>query len=172
MPQGKSLGHCKKRRRTLGSWSVSGRWSATRTTTPDEQLLLRVACRVGGRNMARRNYRGSNIEVAFDDGLCIHATECVQGLAAVFDRGRRPWICPDNATAEQVSLVVERCPSGALTYRRLDGQPDEQTRQVTVVTAVENGPLAVRGDLLVRREDGWLQRLPRAALCRCGHSKN
>ncbi len=122
--------------------------------------------------MVRRNYSGSGIEVSFDVALCIHATECVRGLPAVFDRDRRPWIRPDNATPEQVSLVVERCPTGALMYHRLDGQPDEQIRQVTVVTAVENGPLAVRGDLVVRRNDGSFERLPRATFCRCGHSEN
>jgi uncharacterized Fe-S cluster protein YjdI/CDGSH-type Zn-finger protein len=122
--------------------------------------------------MARRTYRGTDIEVTFDAGLCIHATECVRGLSDVFDRDQLPWIRPDNAMAEQVSLVVERCPTGALTYRRLDGQTDERTRPVTVVTPVEDGPLAVRGDLVVRRADGRLERLPRAALCRCGHSGN
>jgi len=119
-----------------------------------------------------RIYRGSSIEVSFDVDLCIHATECVRGLPAVFDRHRRPWIIPDNAAAQDVSVVVERCPTGALTYHRSDGQPDEQTRRVTVVTPVENGPLVVRGDLVVRHDDGHLERLPRSALCRCGHSKN
>jgi uncharacterized Fe-S cluster protein YjdI/CDGSH-type Zn-finger protein len=120
----------------------------------------------------RRVYRGTAIEVAFDKDLCIHATECVRGLSMVFDRDNRPWVLPDNATAQEISLVVERCPSGALTYHRLDGEPDERTRRVTVVTPVEDGPLALRGDLVVRHEDGHLERLSRVALCRCGESKN
>jgi uncharacterized Fe-S cluster protein YjdI/CDGSH-type Zn-finger protein len=122
--------------------------------------------------MTRRNYRGSDVELSFDPDLCMHATECVRGLPEVFDRGRRPWILTDNAPADQVSRVVERCPTGALLYRRLDGHPDEQPVTATSVTPVEDGPLAVRGDLVVRREDGTLERLPRAALCRCGQSQN
>jgi uncharacterized Fe-S cluster protein YjdI/CDGSH-type Zn-finger protein len=122
--------------------------------------------------MTRRTYRGTDIEVSFDGDLCIHATECVRGLRAVFDRHRRPWVLADNATAEEVSAVIERCPSGALKYRRLDGAPDEQTGLVTTVTLVENGPLALRGDLVVRHQHGTHERLPRAALCRCGQSKN
>ena len=122
--------------------------------------------------MTRRTYRGPAIEVGFDIDLCIHAAECTRGLSAVFDRARQPWILLDNANAEEVSAIVERCPTGALTYHRLDGQPEEKTRQVTIVTPVENGPLAVRGDLVVRHGDGRLERLPRAAMCRCGHSKN
>jgi uncharacterized Fe-S cluster protein YjdI/CDGSH-type Zn-finger protein len=122
--------------------------------------------------MTRRTYRGTDIEVSFDGDLCIHARECVRGLPAVFDRDRRPWVLADNGPAEDVSRVVERCPTGALQYRRFDGHPGEQTTATTTVTPVENGPLAVRGDLVVRHEDGTLERLPRAALCRCGQSKN
>jgi len=122
--------------------------------------------------MARRTYQGAHIEVSFDSTLCIHATECVRGLPAVFDRGRRPWVLPDNASGDDVGAVIRRCPTGALSYTRLDGQPDEQTATHTTVTPVENGPLAVRGNLVIRHEDGTVERLPRAALCRCGQSKN
>jgi uncharacterized Fe-S cluster protein YjdI/CDGSH-type Zn-finger protein len=122
--------------------------------------------------MTRRTYPGTDIQVTFDADLCIHATECVRGLPAVFDRDRRPWVMTDHAPADEVSRVVERCPTGALQYQRRDGHPGEQPSTTTRVTPVENGPLAVRGDLLVRHEDGTLERLPRAALCRCGQSKN
>ena len=122
--------------------------------------------------MTRRTYRGTELDVSFEADLCIHATECVRGLPAVFDRGRRPWILADNARADQVSSVVERCPTGALLYRRLDGHPGEQPATATTITPVADGPVAVRGDLVVRREDGTLERLPRAALCRCGQSQN
>jgi uncharacterized Fe-S cluster protein YjdI/CDGSH-type Zn-finger protein len=123
-------------------------------------------------SVPRRRYLGTDIEVSFDSDLCIHARECVRGLPAVFDRDRRPWVLADNAPADEVGTVIERCPTGALQYHRRDGHPDEQTALVTTVTPVENGPLAVRGALALRHEDGSLERLPRAALCRCGHSKN
>jgi uncharacterized Fe-S cluster protein YjdI/CDGSH-type Zn-finger protein len=123
-------------------------------------------------HVTRRTYRGTDLEVSFDSDLCIHATECVRRLPAVFDRDRRPWILADNAPADEVSRVVEHCPTGALQYRRLDGQLGEQPAAATMVTPVEDGPLAIRGDLVVRHEDGTLVRLPRGALCRCGQSKN
>ncbi len=122
--------------------------------------------------MSRRSYRGEQVEVSFDADLCIHATECVRGLPVVFDRSRRPWILPDNGSADEIAGVVRRCPSGSLQYRRLDGGADEPRSPVTTVTPVENGPLALRGELLVRHEDGTLESLPRVALCRCGQSKN
>ena len=90
--------------------------------------------------MTRRTYRGTDVEVSFDGDLCIHSTECARGLPAVFDRERRPWVLADNAAADEVSAVIERCLSGALQYRRLDGAPNEPTGPVTAVTPVENGP--------------------------------
>ena len=122
--------------------------------------------------MARRIYRGSDIEVSFDLDVCIHATECVRGLPAVFDRDRRPWILPDGAAAEEVARVIDRCPSGALQYERLGGATAAQQSATVTVTPLENGPVIVQGEFVMRREDGTEQTLRRAALCRCGHSGN
>ena len=122
--------------------------------------------------MPRRTYRGEKLEVSFDADLCIHAAECVRGLPGVFDRDRRPWVLPDNSSPNNVVAVIERCPSGALQYARLDGQANERPATTATITPIENGPLLVRGDLVVRRDDGSSETLPRAALCRCGQSKS
>jgi uncharacterized Fe-S cluster protein YjdI len=68
--------------------------------------------------MSRRTYHGTDVDVSFDASLCQHAAECVRGLPAVFDTGRRPWILPDGAAADDVIEVVGRCPSGALRIER------------------------------------------------------
>lgn len=65
--------------------------------------------------MSRRSYAGTAVDVTFDRDLCRHAAECVRGLPAVFEPGRRPWIAPDAADADAVIRTVRRCPSGALT---------------------------------------------------------
>ena len=122
--------------------------------------------------MTRRTYRGTHVEVSFDGEICIHAAECVRRLPTVFNRDRRPWILADNASPQELITVIERCPSGALQYRRLDGKADEHPAPWTTVTPVENGPLLLRGQLIVQHEDGASETLPRAALCRCGQSKN
>ncbi|MDQ1746707.1 MAG: hypothetical protein QOD07_970 [Frankiaceae bacterium] len=127
--------------------------------------------REGGGEMARRTYRGAQVEVTFDADLCIHAAECVRGLPGVFDRDRRPWILADNASDLDLIAVIERCPSGALQYQHSDGRT-EKPAGTTTVTPVENGPLLLRGELKVRGVDGTDEILPRAALCRCGESKN
>jgi CDGSH-type Zn-finger protein len=67
---------------------------------------------------------------------------------------------------------VELCPSGALQYRRLDGGAEEAVGETTTVTPIRNGPLLVRGRIEVTREDGTVETLPRATLCRCGESEH
>lgn len=119
----------------------------------------------------RKVYRGRDIEVSFDLDICVHIGECLRGDAKVFDLERRPWVLPDEATAEQVAEVVRRCPSGALKYRRLDGAPGEQ-HEATTVTPILDGPLLVVGEIEVRHADGTLEKFPRATLCRCGHSRH
>jgi len=119
----------------------------------------------------RKVYRGRDIEVSFDLDLCVHIAECLRGHPGVFQLQRRPWVLPDEAEADLVAEIVERCPSGALLYRRHDGgRPEEH--QGTSVTPIRNGPLLVTGAVEVRREDGTIEVLPRATLCRCGSSKN
>jgi uncharacterized Fe-S cluster protein YjdI/CDGSH-type Zn-finger protein len=122
--------------------------------------------------VARRTYQGSEIEVSFDLDVCIHAAECVRGLPAVFDRDRRPWIVPDNAAAAEVARVIDLCPSGALQYRTPDVSAGTRPASTVTVTPIENGPVIVQGEFVVRRADGTQETLRRAALCRCGHSSN
>ncbi|HYM67179.1 MAG TPA: (4Fe-4S)-binding protein, partial [Patescibacteria group bacterium] len=109
--------------------------------------------------------------MSFDLDICIHVGECLRGHPGVFDLNRRPWVLPSEADADTVATVVERCPSGALQHRRLDGGPDEH-HEGTTITPIRNGPLLVRGRVEVRREDGTIEILPRATLCRCGRSEH
>jgi len=63
--------------------------------------------------------------VTFDPTLCIHSGNCVRGLPAVFDVGRRRWVRPEAATADQVAAQIARCPSGALkSYRPGETVPE------------------------------------------------
>jgi uncharacterized Fe-S cluster protein YjdI/CDGSH-type Zn-finger protein len=119
----------------------------------------------------RKVYRGKDIEVSFDLDMCIHIGECLRGERAVFQLTRRPWVLPDEADAGSVAEVVERCPSGALQYRRLDGGTEEHHDRTTL-TPIRDGPLLVVGEVEVRREDGTTEKMPRATLCRCGQSRH
>ena len=74
---------------------------------------------------------------------------------------------------EDVVDVVERCPTGALTFERKDGGEAEVPQDHNTVHVVYDGPLYLRGELVI---DGAADDMPgvgfRAALCRCGHSGN
>jgi len=119
-----------------------------------------------------KKYAGNGIDVFFEPALCIHAARCVHGLPDVFDPAKRPWIQPQNADADALASVIERCPSGALHYARAEGEPEVADSSDTV-SLVASGPLYVRGDITLKLQDGTVVRQDtRLALCRCGDSKN
>ena len=117
-----------------------------------------------------RAYTAPGVTVFYDRGRCLHFAECVRGLPQVFDVQKRPWIQPENASAEQVAEVVRRCPSGALHYRLEEG-PREEPEQPTRVEFFPNGPINLRGDLGIEVPAGRMREV-RASLCRCGRSEN
>ena len=113
-------------------------------------------------------YRGKSIVVRFDGHKCIHSRNCVLGHPDVFvPNAQGPWIKPDNASSEAVAGIARSCPSGAISYERLDGGENETAPLVNVVRVWENGPLAFHADLAI---DGQTRAF-RATLCRCGASK-
>lgn len=61
-----------------------------------------------------------NITVVWQKELCSHSANCVRGLPAVFQPGERPWIKIDAATADEIASAIDRCPSGALSYRKIE----------------------------------------------------
>ncbi|MEM7437042.1 MAG: CDGSH iron-sulfur domain-containing protein [Myxococcota bacterium] len=118
-------------------------------------------------------FAGTKVDVDWDERLCIHIGECGRANNDLFVGGRKPWCQPDGVAPDEAIEVVGRCPTGALTYERKDGGPAETADSENVVHVMYNGPLFVRGDLEV---DGAADDMDgvrfRAALCRCGLSKN
>jgi CDGSH-type Zn-finger protein len=78
------------------------------------------------------------------------------------------WIKPNAVSAQDVVATALACPSGAITYERIDGGPQEAAPPVNVIRIRENGPLAIHADLRIGETATRL----RATLCRCGASKN
>jgi uncharacterized Fe-S cluster protein YjdI len=120
-----------------------------------------------------RTYASDRIEVHWEARLCIHTQNCVHDLPEVFRAEARPWILLDGADADAVAAAVERCPTGALHYRRLDGGAQEEARDELTVEPRPNGPLFLRGRVRIVDDDGGVVREDtRVALCRCGGSAN
>jgi CDGSH-type Zn-finger protein/uncharacterized Fe-S cluster protein YjdI len=112
---------------------------------------------------------GQRLQLLFEGKRCIHARFCVTGAPKVFLANvQGPWIHPDSMPVERLVEVAHACPSGAIRYRRKDGQPNEDAPPVNLASVRENGPYAVRGDIRLEGQAlGY-----RATLCRCGASQN
>ncbi|NEX16306.1 MAG: hypothetical protein C1943_06670 [Halochromatium sp.] len=119
-----------------------------------------------------QTFQGQDIDVHWDQRLCIHIGECGQADNSLFEAGREPWCVPDELSKAEVREVCERCPSGALSYVDKAGTP-EQPAAENSGQLVYNGPLYLTGELEI---EGAPEDMPglrfRAALCRCGASKN
>lgn len=119
-----------------------------------------------------RTYRTDQIAVYWEPALCIHTARCLRALPEVFDVHRRPWVLVDAAPADAVAAAVARCPTGALRFERFDGAAQEELPDPPLIEPQEDGPLYIRGQVHIVKEDGDEKDLPRAALCRCGESNN
>jgi len=118
-------------------------------------------------------YPGTKATVSWNGPLCIHVAECGRAKGDLFIGGRDPWCQPDQATEEEVADVVHRCPTGALTVDFEDGSGTEKPESVNTVNVAYNGPLFIRGRLAIEDAPADAPGLAfRAALCRCGKSRN
>jgi CDGSH-type Zn-finger protein/uncharacterized Fe-S cluster protein YjdI len=113
--------------------------------------------------------RGAKVMVRFDGKKCIHSRHCVLGRPDVFvPNAEGEWIYPDRAAPEAIAFIAMNCPSGAITYGRLDGGENESPPTVNLVRVRENGPLAFHAPVSISGEPAGL----RVTLCRCGTSEN
>jgi CDGSH-type Zn-finger protein/uncharacterized Fe-S cluster protein YjdI len=116
----------------------------------------------------RETVRGRNVTIHFEAGKCIHSRHCVLDRPDVFvPNVAGEWIHPDNATPDEVAALAANCPSGAITYERTDGGPNERPPLVNTARVRENGPLAFHADMTIGASSAM-----RATLCRCGASKH
>ena len=67
--------------------------------------------------MIIKEYSNSEITIIWKPELCIHAGACVHLLPKVYNPSARPWVNPENASTAELIAQIEKCPSGALSYR-------------------------------------------------------
>lgn len=122
----------------------------------------------------RKTYSNGDITVVWQPALCMHSRKCFEGLPAVFDPARRPWIAIQAAPTATIVAQVEACPSGALSLLApAEAAATPAPAQATRIELSANGPLLVSGDVVLVAADGREQRCAgRTALCRCGASRN
>ncbi len=119
-----------------------------------------------------REYEGKDISIFDNRVICSHAAECVGNLPEVFRPGERPWIAPDNSTPGDILTVVEKCPSGALSYM-INGEHKRDFSLETEIKIAKNGPYNVAGNIEINIDEDLLPpSKEHFSLCRCGASRN
>lgn len=121
---------------------------------------------------------GTRIQVRKNPILCINSGFCGMVNAALPDLVAQT---NDTKVRSLVMAMVERCPSGSLTYSIEPGEPEiepdlpQQIARTTEITSdgpIE-GPLWVTGGVRIERMDGTpFATRNRVTLCNCGHSRN
>lgn len=118
-------------------------------------------------------YSNGEITVIWKPDVCIHAGECVKGSPDVFQPKERPWIQIERRSSEKVMETIDKCPSGALSYRvEKAAPPESKDGESFRIRATQNGPFLVKGNLEIEDEDGNITVCDgkTTALCRCGAS--
>jgi uncharacterized Fe-S cluster protein YjdI len=120
-----------------------------------------------------KEYSNKEIKVLWNPEKCIHAGECVKGLPQVFSRDSTPWIDIQRASSEDIMKVVDRCPSGALTYEKMQSEGGNRANESSAkIKVTKNGPLLVEGRCTLRDNKGKeLAGQGPFALGRCGSSE-
>jgi CDGSH-type Zn-finger protein len=122
--------------------------------------------------------RSMRIIVNRDNSLCMQSGFC--GLRGA---GMSQLVAASNDTKIRSLIIamVERCPSGALTYRFEQDDPNiepDLPQQVAVTTEITSdgpiaGPLWVTGGIPIERSDRQpFEIRNRVTLCNCGRSEN
>lgn len=62
-------------------------------------------------------FSNKDITVTFKPCVCIHAEKCAKELSDVFRTSIIPWINLDATESKRIIEQINRCPSGALTYK-------------------------------------------------------
>jgi CDGSH-type Zn-finger protein len=117
-------------------------------------------------------YEATGVVVRDDRAICEHAGFCGNRLTTVWKMagGNRT---EDSVVRGQMMSMIERCPSGALSYRlTVDGDDVEPDLNVGIAVT-SDGPYFVTGGVGIDRSDGLpFETRNRVTLCRCGRSGN
>ena len=117
-----------------------------------------------------KEYTKEDLTVVWKVERCIHSEICAKGLGEVFNPKNRPWVNIDGATLSRIREQIDKCPSGALSYKG-DSKPTESSE--VSVQVIENGPLMVTGNLNISTPQAKLKSKQKmTAFCRCGASSN
>ena len=115
-----------------------------------------------------KEYKKDDLVVVWQPDLCIHSKNCINGLPAVFDFERRPWIDVSQESEDAIKKQIDKCPSGALSYYlQSEGKPqkenmDDSTKKIEIL---KDGPIMVEGPCLIKMQMVPKKKKPRKHFC-------
>ncbi|MGI9611630.1 MAG: CDGSH iron-sulfur domain-containing protein [Acidimicrobiales bacterium] len=111
---------------------------------------------------------GTGLEIHDDRAICVHAGFCGNEVTNVWKMAADTG---DSRIRAQAMAMIERCPSGALTFA-VDADEVEPSLPAEI-SILPDGPLWVSGEIPTARSDGEaMETRNRVTLCRCGESAN
>ena len=117
-------------------------------------------------------FKGREVTILDNRGICSHAGYCTAGLPAVWRSADEPWIDPDGAGKAAIVEIIRKCPSGALSYLE-GGQLRTDFHEAAEIQVSRDGPYVVRGGVELKDgEFGEGASREHYVLCRCGASRN
>ena len=113
---------------------------------------------------------GAGITVRDDRSICVHAGFCGTRITNIWKQVAET---EDSIVRLAIINEVEKCPSGAITYRFEGDDADTEPDLRTQIGVIDDGPLWVSGSIQVTTSEGVeLELRNRQTLCRCGASAN
>lgn len=121
-----------------------------------------------------KSYTNGEVTVYWEPKLCSHAAKCWKSLPSVFKPRERPWVNIDGAPTDDIKSAVLGCPSGALSLQPHAPMPELEAPQQagSEVRVVGNGPLEIKGRLLIQEGGRQVELIGKTYFCRCGASAN
>lgn len=126
-----------------------------------------------GKSNKIMKYANDEITILWEPAKCIHAAKCVNELPKVYNPKAKPWIKIKNASTVELKSQINKCPSGALSYKDNTSTSTEINLFETKIEILENGPLLIYGTLKILDKNGEVEKKNETtAFCRCGASQN
>jgi len=128
----------------------------------------------------RDTYRGLQVTILDNRGICAHSGFCTDRLSTAFHAGSEPFVTPSGARLDDLVSAVRSCPSGALSYA-IDGtEARDQVDQdrPPAIEVSKDGPYRITGGIPLTDGHGEPEArntgasLEHYSLCRCGQSQN
>ncbi|MEE8553538.1 MAG: (4Fe-4S)-binding protein, partial [Desulfobacterales bacterium] len=92
--------------------------------------------------------RWIKITIHKNRGICVHVGYCTSGLPAVFAPGEGKGIDPNAASVDEIIEVINKCPSGSLSYS-IDGVEYRDQDKDPMITVSSDRPYYLVGGIEV-----------------------